>query len=160
MGGIDEDASLFLAELIVSNQTQMVWIQTAIDEDASLLRISASPIANKPHLKPFCLPLKVNREWKLVPKIEMYGDSADGRIVQPTSNSESTISPAEWVSDLLGYEAMMVQYDPEGSHHRAAFPLFKGSELERNTPELQELKKPRGIEFADEYPLLVASTAS
>lgn len=139
----------------------MVMIQTAIDEETSTLRVSASPLARRPDLKPFALPLQVDKSWQLQPKIEMYGDAADGRIVQQSTrvqSEETRHSPSEWVSALLGYDALLVQYEPEGTQ-RAAYPLYKGSALPRNGKELEELKRPRGIAFADEYPLLVASTA-
>lgn len=137
----------------------MVLIQTAINTAQDTIDVSCSPIANKPHLKSFSLPIKVNTEWELLPNIEMYGDAADGRVVQQTASSEWKGTVSEWVSDLLGYKATLVQYDPEGTR-RAAFPLFRGEDIPHSGVDFEEMKKPRGIEFADEYPLLVASTAS
>ncbi|CAO1629150.1 unnamed protein product [Sympodiomycopsis kandeliae] len=148
-------------KVILKDEPKMVLVQVKIDEEANTLQISASHLAQKPQLKPFSIPIQVSSSWELLKKIEMYGDAADGRIVQvdPNTKSEWNGTPSDWISELLGYECLLIQYEPNGTQ-RAAYPLYRGSSLPADSSELKELKKPRGIEWADEYPLLVATTSS
>lgn len=89
----------------------------------------------------------------------MWGDAADARIVDETVDSAQWSStPSQWLSQFLGYEVKLIQFDSEGVS-REAFPLYKPPVLAKGDT-LEELRTPRGIEFQDEYPLLIATLES
>lgn len=88
----------------------------------------------------------------------MWGDTADGLVVNEVIDSQWSDTPSSWVSQFLGYEVKLVQFDTSGPS-RDAYPFYKPPALAQDT-ELLELKRPRGIEFQDEYPLLIATVES
>ncbi|KAJ9476802.1 MOSC domain-containing protein [Pseudozyma hubeiensis] len=94
--------------------------------------------------------------------MEMYGDYADGRVAALPDGSDCKSTPSEWLSRFLGYPALLLHFDTTSSTTRDAFPIFKpptDSSL-WSTNDRSELHRKRGIEFQDEYPLLVASQES
>lgn len=100
--------------------------------------------------------------WEKVPTISMYGDFADGRIAPLPAKASSALSPSEWLSRILGYPALLIHFDTASSTKRATFPIFKppSDAAAWSAPDIHELKRQRGNEFQDEYPLLVASLES
>lgn len=63
---------------------------------------------------------------------------------------------------FLGYPVLLIHFDTTSSVARDAFPIFKppsdaGTWVDTDR---QELERKRGIEFQDEYPLLVATAES
>lgn len=110
-------------------------------------------------LQPIKIPLDLDLSWDTLPAVEMWGDTADGRIVQCLDPSASP-SPSEWLSSFLGYPVHLIQFDPQGPK-RDAFPFYRRPDLvDEKGSDMEELTKPRGIEFQDEYPLLIASVES
>lgn len=97
------------------------------------------------------MPLRPSNEelqrWPLLERISMWGDEADGRVVQRAPSSEYKGTPSEWVSKFLGYEVVLVQFSPE--KERDAFPIFKPpSEIEVwEEDRRKQLESRRGIEF-------------
>lgn len=103
----------------------------------------------------------------------MWGDTADGVLVDeiladpldsPPTEHKPIRTPSQWISSFLGYEVILLQFRPQGPK-RNAFPLYKtpdmlGVQGGADDEALQELKAPRGIEFQDEYPLLVCTVES
>lgn len=169
---------------------QLTLIQPSIQENTLRLSISElAQQGDEESLPPIRIPLTISEEWQTVPAVEMWGDFADGRVPElaDTDNSEWQSGPSEWISQVscasrkarsdwkrqfstdfllamlppaqfLGYDVLLIQFDLQGPR-RDAFPLYKAPETAKNT-ELQELRKPQGIEFQDEYPLLIATVES
>ncbi|KAE8223392.1 hypothetical protein CF319_g3567, partial [Tilletia indica] len=127
-------------------------------------KISLSPQAERHDLKPFAVPLRPSqdelRQWELLPELPMWGDAADGRIVRMTapSKQDGDVTPAEWLTEFLNYPAALVQFDTTpSSATRISHPIYRPP---RPGYDVSSLEGPRGIHFADEYPLLVATTES
>lgn len=149
-------SSLLTLRLFSVGALQLTLIQPGIESDH--LSLSISSVARS-DLKPIKIPLDLDRSWDTLPSIEMWGDTADGRIVQSLDPAASP-SPSEWLSSFLGYPVHLIQFDPQGPK-RDAFPFYRRPDLiDEKGSEMDELRKPRGIEFQDEYPLLIASIES
>ncbi|PWN24003.1 hypothetical protein BCV69DRAFT_244201 [Microstroma glucosiphilum] len=143
-------------KMSLREEPKLTLIQPGIESDH--LSLSISSLARS-DLQPIKIPLDVNQSWATLPAIEMWGDTAGGRIVQCLDPSAS-LSPSSWLSSFLGYPVHLIQFDPQGPK-RDAFPFYRRPDLVDETgSEMDELRKPRGIEFQDEYPLLIASIES
>ncbi|KAK0525572.1 hypothetical protein OC834_005122 [Tilletia horrida] len=142
-------------------EPKLTLIQPAIDEARGLLTVSLSSRAQS-RLQPFSIPLRPSqselRKWKLLPELPMWGDAADGRIVEAIDSQPGDPTPAEWLTEFLGYPAALVQFDTTpSSATRTSYPIFRPPEASNDTISLEG---PRGLHFADEYPLLVATVES
>jgi len=149
------------AVLSLRPEPRLTLIQPEIDEARGLLTVYLSPRAGK-DLKPFSIPLRPDVEplksWELLPELPLYGDAADGRIVEAVDAHIGDMTPAQWMTAFLGYPAALVQFDTSPSSAvRNSFPIYMGP---RPGADSHTLQGPRGIRFADEYPLLVATVES
>ncbi len=79
-----------------------------------------------------------------------------------SDGSMRKLSPSEWISEFLGYPVLLIHFDITSSTARKAFPIFKppSDSSSWSNNDRDELHRRRGIEFQDEYPLLVASQES
>ncbi|KAE8210450.1 hypothetical protein CF326_g10028, partial [Tilletia indica] len=150
--------------LSLRQEAKLTLIQPSIDEERGMLKISLSPQADRHDLKPFAVPLRPSqdelRQWELLPELPMWGDAADGRIVRmiAPSQQDGDVTPAEWLTEFLNYPAALVQFDTTpSSATRISHPIYRPP---RPGYDVSSLEGPRGIHFADEYPLLVATTES
>ncbi|CAD6893930.1 unnamed protein product [Tilletia laevis] len=148
--------------LSLRQEAKLTLIQPSIDEEAGLLTVSLAPQAGRDDLKPFTIPLRPSQDelkrWDLLPELPMWGDAADGRVVQALGQTAGTPTPAEWLTEFLGYPATLVQFDTTpSSATRISHPIYR---TPQPGPDVPSLQGPRGIHFADEYPLLVATVES
>lgn len=160
-------------KISLREEPRLTLIQPVIEEEANELRLRLTDVGikdaerrGKKDLKESVTVLRPSeaqlQAWKQVPKVEMYGDYADGRVAALPEGRTAAKGPSEWISAFLGYEVILIHFDTTSSTARNAFPIFKPpsdssswSDADRN-----ELHRKRGIEFQDEYPLLVASLSS
>ncbi|SPO20943.1 uncharacterized protein UTRI_00420 [Ustilago trichophora] len=163
-----------LDKISLREEPRLTLIQPVIDEGANRLRLKLTDVGEKEEkakrtgrdlgesetvLRPSEAELK---SWKQVPTVEMYGDYADGRVAALPSGSRGKLSPSEWISEFLGYPVHILHFDTTSSVARKAFPIFKPptDATSWSVRDRTELHRSRGIEFQDEYPLLVASHES
>ncbi|EST09978.1 MOSC, N-terminal beta barrel [Kalmanozyma brasiliensis GHG001] len=159
-----------LEKISLREEPRLTLIQPVIDSPSNTLKLRLTAIAHKQAkgidmgetetpLRPTATELST---WGEVPAISMYGDFADGRVAALPSGSMRKLSPSEWISDFLGYPVLLVHFDTTSSTARNAFPIFKppSDAGAWSTNDREELHRKRGIEFQDEYPLLVASQES
>ena len=157
-----------LEKISLREEPRLTLIQPLIDQLTNTLTLRLTEIGQKasPDLGDTSTPLRPTpaqlAAWNQVPAIEMYGDFADGRVAPLADGHARKLSPSEWISEFLGYPVLLVHFDTTSRTARDAFPIFKPptdsqgwSKQDRN-----ELERKRGIEFQDEYPLLVASRES
>lgn len=106
----------------------------------------------------------------------MYGDNVQGRVVGPAEDAQD---PSRWASDFLGYEVKLIHFDRHAADkQRPAWPWYKPpAELANAAVSAEKAKSQdqwrsagergayvdkegpgKGVEFQDEYPLLVASS--
>ncbi|CAO1619833.1 unnamed protein product [Parajaminaea phylloscopi] len=142
-------------------EAKLTLVQPEIESDGLKLSLSSLAKVSRDAFPVIKIPLSCNSLATRI-NVPMWGDTADAYIVDEVVSSEAGRSysgtPSQWLSLFLGYEVKLVQFDPEGVH-RDAFPFFRPPVLAKGVI-LEELKKPRGIEFQDEYPLLVATVES
>ncbi|KAK0566722.1 hypothetical protein OC861_003082 [Tilletia horrida] len=149
-------------------EPRLTLIQPTIDETNEELVIALSPLANMPHLKPFRIPLRPSErtlsQWELISDLPMWGDAADGRIPVPVAAQAGDLTPTEWMTDFLGYEATIVQFDTTSHLSRIQYPIYRPPLHEQEELDSKsaaaDLEGPRGLHFADEYPLLIATIES
>lgn len=148
-------------KLSLREEKRLTLVIPRIQEATLHLSISTSAEQQDEPLPSIEIPLQADSIWDTLPSIEMWGDEAGGKIVELTNPDQSKWkqSPSEWFSQFLGYPALLVQFDTQGPQ-RNAFPLYKPPSLPVGSPEWTELRQPRGIEFQDEYPLLIATVES
>ncbi|KDN53617.1 hypothetical protein K437DRAFT_252983 [Tilletiaria anomala UBC 951] len=125
------------------------------------------------------------RAWPKIDQLDMYGDPVQGRVVASAS-SETQLEPSQWMSRFLGYEVKLVYFDRHApGAQRPAWPWYlprssagsasgsvsakdasEGNKVDRWSLALERgayVNKSgpgKGVEFQDEYPLLVTSVES
>lgn len=157
-------------KMSLKEEPRLTLIQPSIDEAHNRLSIKLTKEGEKVHkgtklgetetvLRPTAEEL---RKWKEVPRVEMYGDLADGRVAALPDSSGRKLSPSEWISEFLGYAVLLIHFDTTSRTARAAFPIFKPptDSASWSSHDRGELYRERGIEFQDEYPLLIATQES
>ncbi|KAN0063119.1 hypothetical protein ACQY0O_004283 [Thecaphora frezii] len=172
--GSEADEQIKWQKVSLREEPRLTLVVPTIDEEANLLRLGISDrVDDAAGYGSVQTPLRPTRtqlqKWKLLSRLEMWGDHADGRIVEsspiPPSSADGVtvfVSPSEWLSRFLGYPVLLLHFDVHSSVQRAAFPIYRPpSDIDGWSGEAHdELVRPRGIEFADEYPLLVATVES
>ncbi|SNX81678.1 uncharacterized protein MEPE_00383 [Melanopsichium pennsylvanicum] len=155
----EEPRLTFIQPVIEEHSNRLVLKLTAVGEQEEKRKGRNVLVETETVLRPTADEL---RAWNSVPGIEMYGDFADGRVAGLPSGSMRKPSPSEWISDFLGYPVLLIHFDTISFTVRNAFPIFKppSDSTAWSDSDRQELHRKRGIEFQDEYPLLVASVAS
>ncbi|PWZ02657.1 hypothetical protein BCV70DRAFT_234468 [Testicularia cyperi] len=162
-----------LDKISLREEPRLTLIQPQIDHTDNVLRLKLSDQASKfgvsstigeteTVLRPTPQQLQ---SWRLLPKVEMYGDFADGRVAQLSPNmldKRGQLPPSEWISEFLGYPVLLIHFDTTSEVARDAFPIFKPPSDTSHwaAEDREELERKRGIEFQDEYPLLVATKES
>ncbi|SJX60402.1 uncharacterized protein SRS1_11716 [Sporisorium reilianum f. sp. reilianum] len=158
-----------LENISLREEPRLTLIQPVIDEQSNILKLrltAAGQKADNGQIGETATPLRPTasqlHKWKQVPSIEMYGDYADGRVAELPDGAARQLGPSEWISEFLGYPVLLVHFDTTSSTARDAFPIFKPPSDARSWTgaDRDELHRKRGIEFQDEYPLLVASRES
>ncbi|CDW99805.1 hypothetical protein [Sporisorium scitamineum] len=158
-----------LEKISLREEPKLTLIQPVIDDSTNTLKLSLTEVGQKQEkgrLGETATPLRPTstqlQAWKQVPSVEMYGDYADGRVAELSDESTRKLSPSEWISEFLGYPALLIHFDTTSTTARDAFPVFKPPTDAQtwSNGDLDELHRKRGIEFQDEYPLLVASQES
>lgn len=159
-----------LEKISLREEPRLTLIQPVIDERANALTLRLTEAGQREEkartLGETVTPLRPTpsalKAWKQVPSVEMWGDYADGRIAELPDGGTRKLSPSEWISEFLGYPVLLIHFDTTSSTARNAFPIFKppSDSPSWSGNDLAELQRRRGIEFQDEYPLLVASQES
>ncbi|CCF54092.1 hypothetical protein NDA11_006486 [Ustilago hordei] len=158
-------------KMSLREEARLTLIQPEIDEQQNVLRLRLSDVGQKEErrkevlegsettLRPTAAELK---GWKEVPAVEMYGDYADGRVASLPAPSKAELDASNWISSFLGYKVLLIHFDTTSNTKRKAFPIFKppSDPTSWSSNDKTELHRERGIEFQDEYPLLVASVES
>lgn len=95
-------------KISLREEPRLTLIQPSIDETHNRLIIKLTKEGERAHkgtklgetetvLRPTAEELG---KWKEVPKVEMYGDFADGRVAALPESSGRKLSPSEWVSEV------------------------------------------------------------
>lgn len=123
-------------KISLCEEARLTLIQLEIDETHNILRLSLNEEGRKQQsrremlegtetiLRPTAEELK---GWKQVPKMEIYRDYADGRIVllPHSQRNKGKMEPSEWISSFLGYSVLLIHFDTTSNTARNAFPIFK-----------------------------------
>ncbi len=95
-------------KISLREEPRLTLIQPSIDEAHNRLIIKLTKEGERAHkgtklgetetvLRPTAEELG---KWKEVPKVEMYGDFADGRVAALPESSGRKLSPSEWISEV------------------------------------------------------------
>ncbi|EPQ28793.1 uncharacterized protein PFL1_03596 [Pseudozyma flocculosa PF-1] len=162
------------AKVALREDPRLTLVVPTVDEANNLLRLRISDHASAAsQLGNIETPLRPSQHqlssWKLLEKVDMWGDYADGRIAESASrpspldsSASPTMTPSEWLSTFLGYPVLLLHFDLHSDVRRAAFPIYRPpTDIDAwSTSEKEQLLQPQGLAFADEYPLLVSTVES
>ncbi|UZJ52482.1 hypothetical protein CBS101457_001802 [Exobasidium rhododendri] len=158
-----------LKKLTLREEPKLTFILPSFEQneagDQSMqLRISEKAEKRMPEIKVPLEPTdKEKALWQLLPPIDFYGSTAQGRVVEMHANIKQDWkrSPSEWISEFLGYAVYLIQFDEQASK-RQPFPIYKPPyDVEKwGDAKRQELHQHTDIEFQDEYPFLVSTRES
>lgn len=98
-----------LSKISLREEPRLTFIQPHIDEPNNILRLKisdqvkdAKTVKGLGEVSTVLHPTREQlRDWRLLPKVEMYGDFADGRIAQTAPNaSNNGLAPSDWISEV------------------------------------------------------------
>lgn len=96
-----------LGKISLREEPKLTLIQPQIDEDNNILRLKISDrvtdtVKTLGETSTVLHPTPEQLQgWKLLPKVEMYGDFADGRVAELAPNAQSKgLAPSEWISEV------------------------------------------------------------
>lgn len=98
-----------LGKISLREEPKLTLIQPQIEEDNNILRLRVSDQVKDAELVRTLAETstvlhptaKQLQEWQLLPKVEMYGDFADGRVAELPPNAKSKgLAPSEWISKV------------------------------------------------------------